>query len=52
MATDSPWPLRFDLISAKALVGVAGAGREAELTREAHANAVARHRRGDSDDGA
>jgi hypothetical protein len=36
MAVDSPWPLRLDLISAKALVWVARVGRDAELTRDAH----------------
>jgi len=36
MAADSPWPLRLDLISAKALVWVASVGRDAELTRDAH----------------
>jgi hypothetical protein len=36
MADDSPWPLRLDLMSAKALVWVASVGRDAELTREAH----------------
>lgn len=36
MAADSPWPLRLDLISAKILVWVARAGRDADLTREAH----------------
>jgi hypothetical protein len=36
MAADSPWPLRLDLISAKALVWVASVGRDADLTRDAH----------------
>lgn len=35
-ATDSPWHLRLDLISGKALVWVASVGRDAELTRDAH----------------
>src|SRR5262249_18433580 len=33
---ESPWPLRFDLMSARALVFIASAGRSAELTRDAH----------------
>jgi hypothetical protein len=36
LTADSPWPLRLDLISAKALVWVATAGRDVELTRQAH----------------
>jgi hypothetical protein len=36
MPADSPWPLRLDLISAKALVWVASVGRDAELTQDAH----------------
>jgi len=36
MAPDSPWPLRADLLSAKVLVWVARAGRDGDLTREAH----------------
>ena len=36
MPADSLWPLRLDLISAKALVWVASVGRDAELTRDAH----------------
>src|SRR5947207_15803354 len=36
MAADSPWPLRFDLMCANALVWVVTVGREADLTREAH----------------
>jgi hypothetical protein len=36
MPTDSPWPLRFDLMSAKVLVWVGSVGRDADLTRDAH----------------
>jgi hypothetical protein len=36
MAVDSPWSLRLDLVSAKALVWIARVGRDADLTRDAH----------------
>ena len=45
MSVESPWPLRLDLISAKVLVWVASAGRDADLTREAHVFFFDRYRR-------
>ena len=42
---DSLWRLLVDLLSAKALVWVAGVGKEAELTPEAHIYFFDRYRR-------
>ena len=43
--TESLWALRFDLLSAKALVWIASMGREADLTPEAHLYLFDRYRR-------
>ena len=44
-ASDSPWALNTDIFTAKILVWIAGLGREAELTPEAHQYFCDRYRR-------